>query len=195
MSDQPLKSASIVLAIPPPKFLLLLIGTYRRIPKGNSLTDGDWLGDFYIGGVPDGGDHRLSYLYQYWLSLHPQQGLPARERFDPVEVPKLLTRIAMQDVVCNPIRFRYRLMGSDVAQLREADNTGKWVHEIYPNFDESPVYKRLTTVIEQRRAVWCIGQPAYHSRNEFRLREVLHLPFASDGETIDIILSAVIVHR
>jgi hypothetical protein len=86
-------------------------------------------------------------------------------------------------------------MGSDVIQLRESNHTGQWLHEIYPNPKQSITYKRLATVAEERRSIWCIGQPTHHSRSEFWLRELLHLPFADDGESVDRLLTTVLVHR
>ena len=159
------------------------------------MPDGIWAGEHFVNGAPEGGDQRLKALFAYWVTLGKAVNLPRRTDFDPTEVPRLLAKIALQDVVRDPIRFRYRLMGSDVIQLRESNHTGQWLHEIYPNFEQSITYKRLVTVVEERRSIWCIGQPTHHSRSEFRLRELLHLPFADDGKSVDTLLTAVLVHR
>jgi hypothetical protein len=159
------------------------------------LPDGIWAGEYFVNGVPEGGDQQLAALFAYWLTLGKASKLPRRRDFDPTEVPNLLTNIALLDVIQVPFRFKYRLMGDRVIQLREGNHTGQWLHDIYPNFDQSTTYRRIISVVETRQPIWCIGQPTHHSRNEFRLREVIHLPFAEDGETVDLLLSAVLVHR
>ena len=55
-------------------------------------------------------------LFAYWRSLFPEDGLPGRQHFDPVDVPHLLRMLFLVDIVRGgkKIRFRYRLLGTDI---------------------------------------------------------------------------------
>ena len=89
------------------------------------MPDGIWTGEHFVNGMPEGGEQRLKAPFAYWLTLGKAANLPRRTDFRSTEVPRMLAKVALQDVVRDPIRFRYRLMGSDVIQLREANHTGQ----------------------------------------------------------------------
>ena len=159
------------------------------------MPDRIWAGEHFVNGVQEVGDQRRKALFAYSLTFGKAANLPRRNDFDTTEVRRLLAKIELQDVVRDPIHLRYRLMGSDVIQLRESNHTGQQLHKIYQNFEQSITYKRLATVVEERRSIWCIGRPTHQSRSACRLRELLHLPFAADGESVDTLLTAVLVRR
>ena len=61
-------------------------------------------------------DDRLRDLYRYWAEKKHNRPLPARVDLDPMEIPQLLQNIVLVDVVGEPPRFRYRLVGTAVIQ-------------------------------------------------------------------------------
>jgi len=71
-------------------------------------------------------------LYDYWLSKHVDGRPPTRAELDPpVEVPRLIGRIMLIDVV-DGNRFRYRLVGSTIWNRYGFDLTGSWVEGRIP---------------------------------------------------------------
>ncbi len=80
---------------------------------------------------PAGLSEALRPLFQYWLAACGDKSLPARADIDPVEMPiQLLPNVVLVDVVPEPLRFRYRIVGTAVAQMLGEDWTGYFVDEI-----------------------------------------------------------------
>lgn len=146
----------------------------------------------FIGGVPQSADARVTALHEYWQSIHPERGLPGRAHFDPVDIPSLLPYLVLLDVQQEPLRFRYRLIGTHVEKLREGDHTGRWLDELHPGFNQQQVFKHLRIVVDEKTPVWRKGIPDFHSRKNFRLREHASFPLAADGETVDMVLTMAI---
>ncbi len=65
-------------------------------------------------------------LLRYWLSLK-ESGLPDYQRFDPLDIHRLLGNLAVVDVERPALRFRFRLHGTRVAEIRGKDLTGLYI--------------------------------------------------------------------
>lgn len=57
---------------------------------------------------------KLRHLFHYWLERCRNDRLPRRSDIDPTDMPQLLSSIYLIDVEKDPLRFRYRLVGSDI---------------------------------------------------------------------------------
>src|SRR5258708_36707350 len=52
-------------------------------------------------------------LYDYWVKIRPGGvALPGRQHLDPIEIPDLLPYFFLIDVEKEPLRFRYRVVGT-----------------------------------------------------------------------------------
>jgi hypothetical protein len=141
-------------------------------------------------------DQRLRDFFAYWRSKAPPGALPGRQHIDPLDIPRLLQRIAMFDVhrggdrSATALRFRFRLMGTGVVQLMGEDYTGRWVDETMA----ADVYAKLHAAFSQV----CAGQAHYWERllpfpnRDFVGHRRLALPLASDGATVDMIIGCYI---
>jgi len=69
---------------------------------------------------------RKAQILRYWLSLR-DGGLPDYRRFDPLDIPGLLGDLAVVDVERPAMRFRFRLHGTRVAEIRGKDLTGLYI--------------------------------------------------------------------
>lgn len=79
----------------------------------------------------------LRPLYLYWVEARGEKLMPSRADIDPVSIPReLLPNIVLVDVLSEPMRFRYRVMGTAVARMLGDDWTGRFVDEI-PNIQGS----------------------------------------------------------
>jgi hypothetical protein len=135
----------------------------------------------------------IAALVAYWESIRPESGLPGRQHFDPVDIPRLLPAIRMLDVVGDPPRFRVRLVGTRIVRALGEDHTNRWLDELYPDFAQSSAYLGLNTVVRTGKLNWRRGNPKFIDGREFMVIERLYLPFARDGRTVDMILSYILL--
>src|SRR6266581_5977246 len=71
-------------------------------------------------------------LYDYWLSTTPPDCLPGRQHIMAEEIAVLWSRSWMLDVYRHPLRYRYRLCGTEMVRSLGREVTGAWVDEIHP---------------------------------------------------------------
>lgn len=136
--------------------------------------------------IPEECHPKVRAIHDYWRSKHPTGGgLPGRQHIDPIDIPQLLPNIWLIDVKRNPYRFRFRLVGTLVVDYAGEDNTGKWFDERLPDFDPSV----FIDVVESGRPSWARGRSKMRPEKDYYELERVRLPLASDGVTVDMILS------
>jgi hypothetical protein len=135
-------------------------------------------------------DPRLRRLYDYWLSLRPAAGgWPGRQHIDPAAICDLLPWIWMVDVERNPLRFRYRLLGTEQVQAMERDLTGRFLDEAHTSFVTSVSYPQYVAAAERAEIGYRRGPPVFHLNKDYVALERLLLPLAKDGATVDVLLA------
>src|SRR5579863_8972245 len=118
---------------------------------------GDWTG-YHIPGDRSGWHPLVRRFYEYWLSIAPVGRLPGRQHMAPEHLVPLLSRLWMLDVHHRPLRFRYRLYGTALANSLSRDVTGRWMDEAAPELVGDPqVRDRLRFMTEVGRATWRRG--------------------------------------
>jgi hypothetical protein len=131
----------------------------------------------------------LQEIYTYWQSLLNGRPMPARKDVDPVQLPRHLPDLMLIDVLHDPRRFRYRLVGSRIVSASAEDRTGRF-------FDDVSFFKKNTDVIEHYNAV--VEKAVPHitlepflnfSNNMTYQAKRLLLPLSSDGKTVDMLMA------
>jgi hypothetical protein len=131
--------------------------------------------------------HRcVKELYAYWRSKAGPDRLPRRPDLDPLEMKSALGHLALVEVHRDPLRFRYRLHGAGLAALDGFDMTNKWL-------DEHPALQARERIHSSWRRAAEQGVLIHGFRDCFadirpRRYEVLVLPLAGDGRTVDKLL-------
>jgi hypothetical protein len=130
-------------------------------------------------------------LHDYWRGIHPASGLPGRQHFNPADIPRLLANVWLVDVHTDPYRFKYRVLGSALIEAGTPVRTGKFLDEAIPEPDKrARMESFFIQAIESRAPNWRRGEPTiYHNRFIAEL-EVIALPLARDGTTVDQLLCA-----
>jgi hypothetical protein len=131
----------------------------------------------------------LAKLFDYWSEKAGERLMPARRDFDPIiEVPELTPGIFLVDIESDPPGFRYRLVGTEVADRYGQDFAGKRLDEI----DFGDTHDTIRRDYEE--AVRC-GKPVYsrlqfevEATNKLLLYERIVLPLSDDGETVNMLL-------
>ncbi|MEH6402899.1 MAG: PAS domain-containing protein [Sneathiella sp.] len=134
-------------------------------------------------------DARLINLLDYYLKIHPKSRLPARADFDPSDIPLCLPNLALVDVERNPFRFRYRVMGTSITFNIEQEGTGKYLDEIIPGVETQFPHLDRAEVAETGLPIYRLGEGSVSFRTDFANLERVHLPLATDGNLVDMVLS------
>lgn len=131
-------------------------------------------------------DDRLRRLLQYWDGKRRGRRFPARADIDPLEFPYAMGWITLLEVTHDPLRFRFRVHGTQLLTKNQYDLTGKYLED-HPLPEFAAYCRRVWTETIDR------GEPThafYDQTVDGRSRkfEVIRLPLAADGETIDMLL-------
>ena len=134
------------------------------------------------------------WLYDYWAAQRPAPDmLPGRQHLDPVDFYRLWPWIWMVDVQHRPLRFKFRLIGTELVALLQHDHTGRWLDEAVPELLGSPVVEELEQAVTTRTPGFC-RSPSYFRYEEEVLfqpnviAERLFLPLAGNGRLVNIVL-------
>jgi len=148
-----------------------------------------------LSSLPPSCDRRLLQLYEYWRSLGPGDGmLPGRQHFDPLHIPALLPWVWMLDVHRAPLRFKFRLVGTEHARVSGRDVTGRWMDEVHQDATQLETYPQLVAVAERAEIGYRCGPPLFREQGEFAEMERLLLPMARGGREVDMLL-AITIYR
>jgi hypothetical protein len=135
---------------------------------------------------------KVRALFEYWRSIAPGPGqLPGRAALDPLAIAPLLPNVMLIDVVGQPPRFRYRLIGTRMVDALGRDLTGQWLDEAHRRPDGSqPVFPSYMRVATEGLHDWRRGAPHFAGYID-RCRELerVFLPLAADGRNVDMILA------
>ena len=129
---------------------------------------------------------RLRRLFDYWQSKCGGRAMPARAALDPVDFSYALANVSLIDVLRDPLRFRVRLVGTEIVRRDGTDLTGK-------SIDDHPLPEYRALLRQTYSDVVASGMPAVFRRermmdDKLRQYEVLYLPLAADGVTVDMVL-------
>jgi len=133
---------------------------------------------------------RLARLYAYWLARKGARRFPSRRDIDPLEFGYVLGHIMMVDLLRDPPGLRVRLHGTEMVRRAGYDLTGKLVQDL-------PINEYRAYVIERCNSVAATGVPVlvHHDRvldGRPRRYEALWLPFSEDGQTVSMLLCALL---
>src|SRR3546814_12692187 len=101
----------------------------------------------------------------------------------------------MIDVKRDPLRFRLRLVGTEIVRFTGRDATGRWLDEIYPGYAASDAFAFHSAVARE-------GKPGYrkggmlsnHSRSDIEA-ERLYLPLSQSGRHVYTLLVVTLYDR
>jgi len=132
---------------------------------------------------------KLQRVYGYWKSKRGSRHLPARRDIDPLDLGFVLGDIALVDVLQDPLRFRFRLDGTNQVQRFGFDMTGKLL-DAYPD----PEMRAL--IDASYRDVVATGRPAMRLRDLVAdgrsfAYEVAILPMSVTGDRVEMLLSCI----
>ena len=136
---------------------------------------------------------KVRRLMDYWLALHPAEGLlPGRQHVDPAVIVNLLPHLFLVDIERAPLRFKYRLVGTDYVQMMGRDLTGEYLDEVHSEF-HGPIHQQYIETVEHRRPAYRKGPVMYaDAKKNYHAVERLIVPLARNGVDVDIIMGIIL---
>lgn len=146
-----------------------------------------------VGASSEIADARLRGLYEYWNAKRDERPTPSRRDIDPVEIPDLLGFLNIFEVRNEPRDYKVRLNGTEVTNMLGQDITGKLCSNVMSGADAARCKAafdicadKCTPVIVETSLAFC-GKP-------YMAQTIIALPLSSDGERVDIIITAQSYH-
>ena len=137
--------------------------------------------------IPEDCHPKVRAIFEYWRSVHPKRRRPAgTQEHRPGRYPDIAVRTSgLSTSSRDPYRFRFRLVGTQVVDYVGKDNTGHWFDELLPDFDPGV----FIDVVETGKPSWSRGRSKMRPEKDYYELERVRLPLATDGKTVDMILS------
>jgi hypothetical protein len=142
----------------------------------------------------DPASSRLRACHAYWRGLAPADGCPLYRNFDVVDVPRaLLPFLILLDVLEAGADFRYRVVGTGVAEAIGRDFTGETVTEYRHRHEPPGVADGYRNVVARVRPDLYTGTLESVGK-EFIAYERLAMPLAGAEGTVAYILACFEFH-
>lgn len=132
-------------------------------------------------------DPRLVRLLGYWVERRGVRTAPRRADIDPLDIPDLLPILNLLDVLHDPLRFRHRLVGTEVVQALGRDATGRFVGEGLYGSAAQEVFDSLARLTREVRPFRRHSRLSWNGQ-EWLLLEALELPLLGDDGRVAMIL-------
>lgn len=131
-------------------------------------------------------------LLAYWRKQAGEITMPSRGDIDPfTDLRDIIGHLFLVDVEPKPLRFRFRLVGTEVVEHVGKDMTGKYLDELV-EFDKQyeSVMPDYEGVVESHREVTRPVRFMTKDGERYLNYERLLLPLSEDGKTVNMILGA-----
>lgn len=135
----------------------------------------------------------LRRLYAYWDDRRGMREFPSRTDIDPLDMSYALGYISLIDVLQEPLRFRYRVHGSLIAERVGIDLTGRFVDAIPEPERRRFVEQNFRTVVDSRTPLMRSGSRTMDER--LWTFDSLILPLGEAPGAVDMLLLCVEYQR
>lgn len=133
---------------------------------------------------------RVHAGFAYWKSILHGKELPARVDFDPAAVPRLLPHVILSEVHYDPLRVRYRLVGTRICEVKGSDLSGRWMEEDPWAFDLDDWYEDYRIVTQSRLPLFGRDDMVDGAGTRISFEWGI-LPLSSDGQTVEMALEVI----
>jgi hypothetical protein len=124
----------------------------------------------------------LRMLFDYWEGLRGDRVAPDASEIDPLQMPpSALPHVILIDLEQNPLRARYRLVGTHSTEAAGWDYTGKYVHELdMPNTMMQEVMEDFAFALAKQAMYANYEWPMRDNRGIVKV-ELIQLPLLENG--------------
>lgn len=134
-------------------------------------------------------DPRLAFLFDYWCRKKGERVAASRMDLLPSEIKSFLPIMNLIDVHRDPLRFRHRLIGTEIVDQLGRDVTGAFVSpELYGNAFPQ-IFDALRAVVEEVQPYARRTRLSWHDRN-WLCAESIVLPLIDSSGEVNMVLRA-----
>lgn len=133
----------------------------------------------------------LLALRDYWLRIRGDRRMPSRADFDPLDIPKLLRFLTIAQVYHDPLRFRYRLIGTAITKTAGRDMTGKWIDKALYG-DRLQAIERPYKLCAESRQPLAMRREVQFVFKEWINIEFIMLPLGENPDRPDFVVSGIV---
>lgn len=138
---------------------------------------------------PPPASEMLVHLFDYWNRKRAGRRMPSRDDLDPIDIRDVMPSVIICEVEPEPLRFRYRLIGTRLTELVHRDVTGRYIDESLYGDNVDVVKGPFLEAYQTRAPVAVRGRLSWG--NVERQVAALALPLSADGETVNMVFFAV----
>ncbi len=132
----------------------------------------------------------LRELADYWLARRGEADMPRRSDIDPVDLKSHLPRLILADVWYRPLRFHFRVVGSELEHQLGYRYTGTTIDDSAGAF-----FKPYQVCAEQVRPTREYVRYDFDDGGPIGEFERLLLPLSEDGKTVTMVFGEAIYTR
>src|SRR5665213_2544428 len=136
----------------------------------------------------------LAFLFKYLNDKRGVRAMPTRADIRASEMKEHLGWVILMEVLPDLSDFRYKLIGTLVNQYYLSDSTGKTVTEAFAQQSDGSakaVAAMFRKCARDRVVVYAFGEAGWIGKG-FEKFECISLPLSDDGETVNMILHAIV---
>jgi hypothetical protein len=139
---------------------------------------------------------KLARFFDYWMLIKPATGLPGRQHFDPLDIPNIMPRVWMLDILREPLRYRYRLAGTKEVETLQREVTGQMFDDVHPHLrGDGEAFGRFDAIARRGVATYRYGRiVALHHKKHLNVENCM-VPLARDGKTVDMIVACSVLYQ
>lgn len=126
----------------------------------------------------------IRLLHDHWRSLRQGDSLPPKRSIEPAAIVPCLPYLSLAEVHRDPLRLRFRLVGTEIVQLRGGEFTWRWLDQLgWKDALVATVLARSADLLERRAPLFGLGDVVWHDGRR-QIYEWTMLPFSEDGVRI-----------
>ena len=129
----------------------------------------------------------LKDLLGTWETLRAGRTMPARADLNLFDLKRHLADLFLVNVERDPLRFRYRLVGTRITNAVQRDATGKYFEDLYAGHLLESMIEVQSWVVNQRAPLRVFSRTA-HPHTRIYSYDGLLLPLSADAESVNMVL-------
>lgn len=133
---------------------------------------------------------RLEAICDYWLAKQQSGRLPSRDDLDPHDIRDVLPIVFLVDVEREPLRFRFRLVGTEFAAKYGRDFTGEFLDELVETSEADGAASDFMSCVTLRTCIRTHRRWKTESGYYWYFERIL-LPLADDAGTVNMLLGGI----